>query len=180
MKKITFFLASLFIIAIIGCNSSSTTDDSKGDIEKDRAKLEHLEDSLYSDTVSRIDKKKALELTELYRSFANNYPKDEMAPSYLYRAAEVISTIGNPMQAIKIYDKLIKEYPDYEKIAHCYFMKAFVYDNNLLMYKEAKEAYQIFIDKYPKHDLADDAEMSIKFLGKSNEDIIKAFEENQK
>ena len=179
MKKIAYLLLSLSILAVISCNSSSEKANGK-DIKENRTKIEHLEDSLYSDTISKIDKKKALELTNLYREFAKNYPEDKMAASYLYRAAEVITTIGNPMEAIKIYNKLIADYPDFEKIANCYFMKGFVYDNNLLMYKEAKEAYEEFIKKFPTHDLADDAEMSIKYLGKSNEEIIKEFEKNRK
>lgn len=176
MKKLVYFILTFAIAFIVSCSSS--VNENKGSLKDDQAKIEHLEDSLYNDTVSRMDKEKALELTNLYREFAKKYPKNEKSPSYLYRAAEVIVAIGNPMEGVNIYDNLIANYPKYDKIANCYFMKAFVLDNNLFMYKEAKVAYEKFMEKYPNHDLADDAAMSIKFMGKSNEDIIKEFEKN--
>jgi len=80
-------------------------------------------------------------------------------------------------KAIELFDRLMVEYPDYEKVPECLFMKAFIYDNNLQEYDKAKEVYLEFLEKYPDDEFADDARASINNLGKSLEEIIREFEE---
>ena len=57
-----------------------------------------------------------------------------------------------------------------------HFLKAFIYDNNLKDIKKARTAYSDFIQKYPKHELTDDAMISMDNLGKTPEQIVKEFE----
>ncbi len=44
---------------------------------------------------------------------------------------------------------------------------------------ECKKYYEEFLEKYPESDFADDAEMSLKNLGKTPEELIMEFEKNQ-
>jgi inosine/xanthosine triphosphate pyrophosphatase family protein len=39
--------------------------------------------------------------------------------------------------------------------------------------------YELFLQKYPDNDFADDARISIENLGKTPEELIKQFEEQQ-
>jgi TolA-binding protein len=83
-------------------------------------------------------------------------------------------------QAIEFFERLRSEYPDYPRTADALFLEAFVYDDQVKDYAKAGELYRLFIEKYPNHPFAKDAEASLNMLGKSNEDLIKEFEENLK
>ena len=41
---------------------------------------------------------------------------------------------------------------------------------------KASDSYKEFISKYPNHELTDDATASLKFLGKTPEEMVKEFE----
>lgn len=59
-------------------------------------------------------------------------------------------------------------------------MIGFVYENDLNDLENAKQTYEAFLQKYPNDpDFADDAQMALKNLGKSPEELIKEFEQNQ-
>ena len=62
----------------------------------------------------------------------------------------------------------------------CLFLQGFVYESQLHNIIRAKEAYTEFIRKYPRHQLAKDAQFSIENLGKSDEELIKMFEEKNR
>jgi hypothetical protein len=52
------------------------------------------------------------------------------------------------------------------------FLKAYVYDTHLQRISLAQETYNAFLKAYPNHPLADDAQMALQYLGKSNEEIL--------
>lgn len=47
-------------------------------------------------------------------------------------------------------------------------------------YKNAEKYYKLFLEKYPNNDFTDDAEISLKNLGKTPEQLIEEFEEMNK
>ena len=49
-------------------------------------------------------------------------------------------------------------------------------DNDIKNIVKARAAYQDFLQKYPKSDLANDATLSLQNLGKTPEEIVKGFE----
>jgi len=85
-----------------------------------------------------------------------------------------------PQKAIQVFDRVLKNYPDYEKAAQCLFLKGYVYENEIGDLNTAKAIYKDFIAKYPDDEFADDAAVSIQNLGKSPEELIKEFEEKSK
>lgn len=70
-------------------------------------------------------------------------------------------------QALDYYKKLLAEYPDGHRAPESLFMLGFINANDLKKYDEAKKYYTEFIKKYPKHDLADDAQYELKTMGKN-------------
>jgi len=122
------------------------------------------------------DKTKTLEIIEMYKKYADTYPKDSLAPIYLYKAADLSMNFGQNEDAIKLLDRVIKDYQDFKKLPETYFLKAFIYDNNIKNIVKARAAYQDFLQKYPKSDLANDATLSLQNLGKTPEEIVKGFE----
>lgn len=168
-RKNSFLILAL-AAALASCGSSN---------EKDAAEIQTAEDTLFSTSEGFIDKAKALELVDLYVDYANSYPDDSMAVEYLFKGAEFCLNLGEGQRAITLYDRVIQEYPDFRKVPECLFLKGYVYENYLGDLDNAKAIYLEFIEKYPDNEFADDAEISIQNLGKSPEELIKQFEEQQ-
>jgi len=168
MKALQFLTFLITGLIIISCTSPR---------DKAENKVIDLETIVYSDTTGVIDKEKVSVLINLYIDFADKYPDDVKAPVFLYSAANVSMNLMDSQKAIELFDRLMAEYPDYEKVPECLFMKAFIYDNNLQDYDKAKEVYLEFLEKYPDDEFADDARASIDNLGKSLEEIIQEFEQ---
>jgi len=146
-----------------------------------KEQLKHIkqaEEELYK--AENFNRENGIKLVDLYINFTNTYPDDSEAPKYLYKAAEITMNLQMGQQSINYFDQLLVKYPNYEKIPECIFLKAFVYENQLNNITKAEELYKEFIDKYPDHALVKDAEASIRFLGKSPEELVKIFQEMNK
>ena len=147
--------------------------------EKDAANIKNAEDTLFAAKEGFIDRTKALELVDMYVNYADTYPADSMAVEYLFKGAEFCLNLGEGERAIALYDRVINEYPDFRKVPECLFLKGYVYENYLGDLEQAKAIYTEFIEKYPDNEFSDDAAISIQNLGKSPEELIKQFEEQQ-
>ena len=79
-------------------------------------------------------------------------------------------------QAIQYFHRVNNDFVNYEKAPLSMFLEAFVYETQLFDTQKAGEIYKEFIVKYPKHELADDAQASINNLGKTPEELVKEFE----
>jgi len=132
--------------------------------------IEDFEDSLFELAIA-ADPATADELTALYESFASKYPDDPLTPQYLMKAADVQSNVLHTERAIQLYDQVINNYPDFQAIPDCYMLKGHTYELNS-QYEEAREAYQIFVDKFPDHYMADQIRITIPRVGMSNEEML--------
>lgn len=148
-------------------------------IETDAKKITAAEDALFSEENKSVDRVKALELVDMYIAYADKYPEDSMAVENLFKGAEFYLTLGEGQKSIDLYDRVMTEYPDFRKIPECLFLKGYVYENYLGELEDARMIYTLFLQKYPDNEFADDARISIENLGKSPEELIKQFEEQQ-
>ena len=175
MNRLILLLLS-FTLVLSSCEgpagkSSETETDLKTSIDK-------LEEELFNSGKSRIDRKKALELIGLYSAYAKQNPDDELSPDYLFKAADISMNLNRPVQTIKLFDNILTTYPNNEKTPTALFLKAFVYEDQMKDYDKAREFYTLFLEKYPNNELSDDAEVSLKNLGKTPEELIREFEQN--
>jgi len=134
------------------------------------AKIAGMESDLK--TIPKVDSAAVRELISGYQNFAAKYPGDSLSPEYLYRAAGLANGFNHGTQAIALYESIIHSYPGYKKIPECYFMEAFTYENSQGNIGKADECYHKFLDKFPQHELADDARSAIKFLGKTPDEVV--------
>ncbi len=171
-----YFYALLISTILFSCN----TVVEKSKIDTDREKLTEMEAKLMSDSTMQIDKELAKSTMVEYANFAENYPEDSLAAEYFFKAAELAQALQIGTQAVLYYDLIIEKYPNYKRISYSYFLKGFVYENVLADMDNAKIAYTEFLEKYPNHEFADDAKVLIDNLGKSPEELIKMFEEQNK
>ena len=170
MKTLQITLMASFLLLTVACEPA---------VKKDAAKIKAAEDALFADEKGFGDREKALGLVDMYINFANTYPDDSMAVENLFKAAEFCLNLGEGQRAIELYDRVITEYPDFRKVPECYFLTGYVYENYLGDLENARIIYAAFIEKYPDNEFADDAEISIQNLGKTPEELIKQFEEQQ-
>lgn len=173
------FIGILFIsssIILASCGGSANKSEEK---EKSiQVSITEMEQDFFSETQTKMDKRKALDLVNLYVKFADQNPDDQQSPEYLFKAADISMNLNRPNQTIKLFDRILTTYPTFGKTPSALFLKAFVYEDQLQDYVNAKKYYELFLEKYPDSEFRDDAEVSIKNLGKSPEDLIKEFEQN--
>jgi len=162
---------SILVFAIIVSVSLNSCSNSRDTMSAEISKME-------SDmkTKQKLDSTTVNELLSAYQNFSSKYPDDSLSPDYLYKAAGLAAGFNRGTQAIGLYESIIQNYPDYKKKAECFFMEAFTYENTLGNIGKANELYTEFLNKYPDHELADDAQTAIKFLGRSPEEIVREFE----
>lgn len=162
----------LFIVLLI--NACSPPKNNK------LTEIEKMEDELFSDESKMIDRVQAMKLIDLYIAYTDEFPEDTEAAEYLFKAGDMAMNLNMPRRAIQVFDRILNDYPEYEKAPQCMFLKGYVYENNLGDLQKAKAIYEEFLEKYPDDEFADDAEVSIKNLGKTPEELIKEFEEQSK
>lgn len=156
----------LCIMILSACSSSKEKAEQK--IAKTEKNLKELETPA---TVEQLE-----DLLQQYTLFVQNYPKDTMAPQYLYRAINLSMGMGKGEQTMNLIDKSLNEYPNQPKIAEIVFLKAYVYENLLGDYGQAATIYRGFPTRFPDHELADDAEAAARNIGKSPDELIREFE----
>jgi TolA-binding protein len=146
--------------------------------QKMKSEIQEQEKAFYASQPG--DANLAEVLISSYVSYVDDYPSDIDAPEFLFKAADIAMNMNKPQQAIKLFQRIIGDYPDFDKLPQCLFLQGYIYENNLGNLQKAKEIYQEFLEKYPNDEFADDAEVSLQNLGKSPEQLIREFEEKSK
>ncbi len=124
-----------------------------------------------------INKLNAQNYVDACEAFALGNPISDLAPSYLYRAAEMARTLKTFPKALNIYDWIEDKYPNYEKTATTLFLKGFMYENELKDKKKAKEVYNNFLNKYPENKLVADVKFLLENIDKTDEEIMKMIDQ---
>jgi outer membrane protein assembly factor BamD (BamD/ComL family) len=172
MKSFKFIYLAFIIAGLYSCNNTKK--------ETEINKIKNMESKLYSDSTKSIMTSATNDLILEYAKFSNTFPDDSLSPEYLFRAGELSRAVNMSRQAILYYDKITYTYPKYRKVAVCFFLEGFVYENQMNDLINAKKFYKLFITKYPTHPLVKDAKILIENLGKSPEELIQNFEEKEK
>ncbi|MCD4698052.1 MAG: tetratricopeptide repeat protein [Bacteroidales bacterium] len=166
--KNTLYYSIFLSVIFVACGSPD---------KKLKMTIKNLEDSLFADETRMIDRTKARDLIDLYIQLADENPDDTETPLTLFKAADMSMNLNMPRQAIQLFDRIMNSYPEFEKTPQCLFLKGYIFENDLKDLKTAEQIYKEFLEKYPDDEFADDAEISIKNLGKSPEQLIREFEE---
>ncbi len=173
-------MRKLLVVLIIAVAAYSCNNDSKKAVKNyDNITMEQInaaEDELFNGDMTVPNVELANELARLYVNYANQNPKDSLAPDLLFKAADISMNMNNPRNTINLFNHIRRNYPDYKNNATILFLTGFVYDDQLKDYESAKKYYTEFLEKYPDNDFADDARISLDNLGKSPEELIKEFE----
>lgn len=169
--RTSMLLLPLMIVVMISCGPSR---------EKESAKIKAIETRLFSDRQLSLDKEAADSLLTLYTAYISAFPSDTLTRQYIFRAATLYMNTGDGKKAIEMYDLYRSKYPLDPQSAMSLFFTAYIYENLLQNLDKAQELYILFIEKYPRHDFADDAQLALNNLGKTPEQMVREFEQRKK
>jgi len=172
MKAHIWGIILIASIIFIACKNEKN-NDLEGQIQR-------LEKKLFDEKDGVINKKEAANMIHLYLAYVKEDPNSDKAPAYLFKAADVSINTFHSDQTIKLFNQLLHDYPNYKKAPQALFLKAFTFENYLNQTDSARANYELFLKKYPNHDFANDAQVSLNNLGKTPEEIIKAFNTGKK
>ncbi len=160
MKIIKYSVLILFLI-LFGC--SKETD--KGFMDQ---AAKEMKDSSVTDAVSS------------YESLIKEYPQSDLAPEALSKLAVIyqnrmdksLSEKESFQKSVELYRKIYDDYPQSKNAPEALFMSGYIQANDLHDYDKATETYNLFLQKFPKNDLALSAKEELEHMGLSPEQIL--------
>lgn len=170
MKKVLIAAALTGLLVVTGCHSSRDDQESR---------ILSMESRLFA-TGTGFSRAGADSLIQAYSEFASSWPDDTLAPVYLFKAASMYMNLLDAQNSLTLFNRIMTSYPDFEKAPMCLFFTGYIQENLQQDIEKARKSYQLFIDTWPAHDFADDAQASIDNLGKTPEQMIMEFEARQK
>lgn len=172
----TFILFSC--IAFLGLSACKEAALPLTEKEQIAAKIDSLEMVLFADSEAKVDPKTGLQLIRSYAKYYQLSEKDSLAVDMLFKAAEVSMSIGQGNLAVKYFRTVNEEHSNFYKAPEALFLTGFCEENINKDTAQARWFYEKFVADFPNHKLAEDAQFSIQNMGKSDEDLIKMFQQN--
>ena len=110
---------------MVGCHNTKTPKTTVDDVKKAEAAVYNGDMTINTEAVP--------EAVAAYNKYVDDNPEAVDAPEMLFRAIEVaVNTRQDVQQSIKLVDRLVTDYPDYDNNPVALFMLAtFVYDEQL-------------------------------------------------
>jgi outer membrane protein assembly factor BamD (BamD/ComL family) len=167
MKKPSYifpFFFSLFFLTLffVGCSSKS--------------------DKKYFELGNKdIAAKQYDKAAQSYQALVEKHPESKLAPEALFKLASLYheNMIKNMPhdeslnKAVEYYGEVFEKYPNSSKASIALFIKGFILANELNDYSEAKQAYTLFLKKYPNNQLIPSVKEELDNLGVPPEQILK-------
>ena len=175
----TFFAGALLFACQQPANEQVQKDllSNTEDQRRLTALIDSLEKIVYNENFE-LDESSSANLMKAYNEYTTKFVVDKKrTPEYLYKSAAISRAVGLPIKAIKLYDKILADYPSYERNPEVAFLLAFTYDEDMKQPERAKEAYEELIEKYPGDLWAEQAAARLESIDKSDEELIKSFME---
>ena len=116
-------------------------------------------------------------MTTAYKDYVKTFPQDSLSAEYLLRAGSINIKLGKGGEAIQNFDRIINYYPNFAKLPEVYYYKAYTYEAVIFDLAQARAGYTEFINRFPEHPMVTDAQLSIKYLGMTPEEIVASFDQ---
>lgn len=170
MHKTLAAIASAALLLACGGGAEKNADPK---MLEARARIRHLEDSLFE--TRSFDRRSSQGMVDVYKAYAAAYPTDTLVPEYLFRAANTLRGMDEAEQGLVLYDRIIRDYPEWRRTVDALYLKALTLDDDLNRDGEAKVVYEQVIANFPEHPFARDSRAMIQHLGMSDEELIAKF-----
>jgi len=160
MKNILFLLA--LSVLLFGC-------------AKKKQAVEYMKEAKLG-----IEQKKIPETVKAFETLLSEFPDDSLAPEALYKLGTLYQNKMVPNfkenesmeKAVSLFKSVFDKYPDSKQAPVSLFMAGFIQSNDLKKYQEATSTYNLFLQKYPKNDMAPAARDELNNMGLTPEQII--------
>jgi outer membrane protein assembly factor BamD (BamD/ComL family) len=173
---IRIYLAVLCSLLIFACKPDGPSKSNKSELND----IAVLNDSVVNNLTGANFKKMAPQLVTQMLEYVKQHPQDTICAKYLLKAGDFQRGLGQFKPALASWDLLQKNYPNSKEAPEGLFLSAFTYENDIKDLEKAKSLYESFLKIYPDHVLAIQVPEILKVLGKSPEELIKAFQAKQK
>jgi len=178
MKNIFIVSSLLFIVCTFYSCSSNKVDETDDGKQALIAQIDSIQKKMFDKKTMEMDKNLAFKGITAYHDFVKKFPDDSIhSAEYLFRMADLCKGVGDYGKAINTFNQICKTYPKYKKIPECIFLQGYYYQEFFKDTNSAKTFYNELISKYPAHPFSDDAKAMMKNFGKTDEQLIKEFEE---
>ncbi len=198
MKRIMLLGVCLSGMVMASCSNDDDLSQAEGKQEssekpEDQAvrkeaflkEISMLEEEAINATYQVLNKTKADNLIAQYAAFANQFPDDEQADSYLFKAATVAYSVSqfqakngknNPgycTKAAAMAQRVIDNYPQSGHRRGAYELLTTIYDFELEKDDRAVELYKRFMEEFPNDSsIRHTCELRIKYPHVTLEDIV--------
>jgi len=115
----------------------------------------------------------------LFKDYAIIFPKGENTADYLLRASDFSHHLGQNSKAVELLDKVIADYPNYDKLSNAMYHRADYLDFYLKDTVLAKQYYLEYIEKFPNTAFASNAQTRIDQHFMSMDELIEMFTKQQ-
>ena len=135
--------------------------------------------TLEKESAEQYDTTKMNNLLSLYQSYIEQFPQDSLTANYLFNSGKINMALRKGADALRDFTNFVNKFPQHALLPEAYYYIAFTYEDIMYDISAAKTAYYDFLIRFPSHQLATDANLSIKYLGKSPEEIVASFEQQE-
>ncbi|MGZ5243740.1 MAG: tetratricopeptide repeat protein [Bacteroidia bacterium] len=162
-------LFPFFILIVLGL--AACQPNAKNEHED----LNTLRKEFWNDKNNETNVKMATRLDSAYKAYVINHPADTGNAELIFENARLhLGPLNNPDVAVSLLEQLYLKYPESPRAPEAMYQSAYVLENILQLPDNARKRYQMVIDKYPDHPFAKEAQITIKFVGKDPEEMLKA------
>ena len=162
-------------VLLFACSGDPVSEADAKKMEGQK-RIRAMEDSLFEHHA--LDLRSAQAMIDVYKAYAAAYPQDSLAPEFIFRAAGIHETMHHTDEALVLYDRVGKDYPQWENRVVLLFKKAVMLHNEGRL-GEARTAYMEVIASYPDHKFAKDARVLVESMGTGQQDWIKNAQEKE-
>ena len=169
MKQIRILIITIFSLLLAFCGGKTDQE-------------------LYDEGIELISESKYDEAIAAFENLVEENVKSELAPKAIFECAKIyqgqvsknITGRESLLKSVELYKKVSNNYPSSSEAENSLFMAGFILANELIDLNGAKAAYELYLQKYPEGELADDARVELMNLGKTPEQILMEKIQNEK
>ncbi len=180
MKNNIFLLPALLLFAACTQNSPAgeeTVGRLSAEEQHLQQEIQYLRDSL-DRTINILETPEVgEEFIAKSLQYAEAHPKDTASALLYFEAANVANSLRQYHRAVELWGKVWQLYPETEVAPHALFRQGFACDNSIRDRHLARHYYELFIQKYPKHEYVSGIRDLLKVIDREPEDMVRQFEE---
>jgi len=159
MRKLVTLLLTIFFIVSCGTENDQT---------------------LYESAKENIKNEEYVSALADFRKLADNFPKSKLRSEVYFEIGKLyhgkvdknLTEEQSFMQAISYYESVYQIFPEDQNAPNALFMSAFLYANEIGNLDSASSKYELFLEKYPDHEMSASAKAELDNLGISAEEIL--------